>query len=107
MAKDAGSKVAAGAAAEEGDIKGGEAFRAAGEEAEGGTRIKGIAHKEISRATITKIKATTMIIIIIRVKEGAITAGLRTGINISGAINKPPKMVIRSLRGIISISPGV
>ena len=104
--KGADSKVAAEAAGEEEATLGGVDFRAAGEEAEGGTRTKGIAHKEISRATITKIKATTMIIIIIRGKEGATTQGL-PGIKILGVTNKPPKMVIRSLRGIISISPDV
>ena len=108
--QDADSKAVAEGAAEEGDFQVGEVFKAAGEEAEGGTRIKGITSRETNRATsikaITNNKVTTTITTSMD-KEAETTSGLPGDkVKISGATNTPLKEGYKIWKGIILISLG-
>ena len=109
MGQDPDSKaVAVGAAAEEG-TKGDVIFKAAGVEAEGGTRIKGTTSKEINRGTTIKeiinSKATSTTTVIIMVKVGAMPRGrLRDKVKaifVEGTAILPREEVIKMQRGII------
>ena len=108
--QDADSKAVAEGAAEEGDFQVGEVFKAAGEEAEGGTRIKGITSRETNRATsikaITNNKVTTTITTSMD-KEAETTSGLPGDkVKISGATNTPPTEGYKIWKGSTSISLG-
>ena len=84
MVQDADSKAMATVAAAEEGSQGGVIFKAAGVEAEGGTRIKDTTSQEISRGTvITRIikkisnsKVTSTITVITTVKAGVAGLGL-------------------------------
>ena len=109
MVQDADSKaVAAGAAAEEGTM-GDVIFKAAGVEAEGGTKTKGTT-KEISRGTITKeiikkinnSKVTSMTTVITTVQTGGMVRGLsRDKVTRISEIRTALLGVIRTQRYII------
>ena len=112
MVKDANSKVATEDAVAEGGTKEGADFRAAMGEAEGDTRIRGIASKETTKATITKeiitkvttIKTTSSSKGIIMITTMDTTGGKHLPwdkVKETGEINKPTKEGIKSPRGII------
>ena len=97
--RGADSRVAAEAAAGEEGTKAGADIKAAGGEAEGGTRIPGTTNKKINKGTTIKTtssnKATIMMAVIIMAQE-ATTQGLPGDkVKAAGVINKPPKEEIK------------